>query len=355
MGMRTCVGFLFGAAALKAMARIGWVPADRRDAPHHYFWPGLGFLVASGIATIIINWRSLVGAFASLAAIGKSAPDDDPIISGRTLLIGAVVAFVAAAAVLNRMFHVSFLLILMLIAVGGLLQNIIATRAAAQTAFNPARVMGILLQGVCSLFGGRAAAINLTGAGFVAGSGAQASLLTADLVYGRWFKVPSRYQFWTQMVTIVPCALVSAWVFTQINTPGQLALDGGHHAAPVAKMWAASALMFEKGAAALPPNALRALLIGGAIGAVYTALERVKALHKWLPDSIGIGLGLVLSVSLGLTFFVGGVIMWIILGRWLKMKPVTLTTIAVACIVAEGIGGVIKPGLIKIGLIHLAH
>ncbi len=355
MGMRCCVGFLFGAAGLMAMSRLGWVPADMKDAPHHYFWPGLGFLVASGLTTIGFNWRSLAASFKSLAAIGQSGGerDDDPLISGRTLLVVGVIAFVSAALVLHRMFAVSFVLILMLIAIGGLLQNIIATRAAAQTAFNPARVMGILLQGVCALFGGRAAAINLTGAGFVAGSGAQASLLTGDLVYGRWFKVPSRYQFWTQMLTIVPCALVSAWVFTQINSPGALALDGGHHSAPVAKMWAASALMFEKGLSALPPNALRALIIGGIVGAVYTALEKVPRLDKWLPDSTGIGLGLVLSVSLGLTFFLGGFIMWIVLGRWLKMRPVTLTTIAVGSIVAEGIGGVIKPGLIKIGLFHM--
>ena len=33
----------------------------------------------------------------------------------------------------------------------------------------------------------------------------------------------------------------------------------------------------------------------------------------------------------------------------------TLTTIAVGSIVAEGIGGVIKPALIKIGLIHLGQ
>jgi len=358
MGLRTCVGFLFGACALMAMAKLGWIPAGERETPHHFFWPGLGFLVASGLATIAINWRSVAGAFASLASIGRSksaARDDDPLLSGRALLIVAVVAFVSASIVLHKVFHVSFLLILLLIAIGGLLQNIIATRAAAQTAFNPARVMGILLQGVCALFGGRAAPINLTGAGFVAGSGAQASLLTADLVYGRWFKVPSRHQFWTQMLTIVPCAVVSAWVFTQINVPGALALEGGRHAAPVAKMWAASALMFDKGFDALPANALRSLLWGGAVGVAYTLLEQVKRLHKWLPDSIGIGLGLVLSVSTGLTFFVGGFIMWIVLGRWLKMRDVTLTTIAVGSIVAEGIGGVIKPGLIKLGLIHLAQ
>ena len=42
--------------------------------------------------------------------------------------------------------------------------------------------------------------------------------------------------------------------------------------------------------------------------------------------------------------------MWIVLGRWLGWKDVTLTTIAVASIVAEGIGGVLKPVLTLAGL-----
>jgi hypothetical protein len=352
MGLRTCVGFLFGAMALMLLAKLGFTPAEFSGTPHRYFWPGLGFLVASGLTTVALNWRTITGAFSSMSKLGQGVGrDDDAIVSVPVLVIGASVIFVLAALVLHLAFHVSFLLILLLVAIGGLIQNIIATRAAAQTAFNPARVMGILLQGVCALFGGSAAAINLTGAGFVAGSGAQASTLTGDMAYGRWFRVPSRHQFWTQMLTIVPCAIVSALVFEAINTPGALALDGGHHAAPVAKMWAASALMFEKGMEALPPNAVWALLVGAAVGCGYTLLERVRRVEKWLPDSVGIGLGLVLSVSTGITFFIGGFLMWIVLGRWFKVKDVTLTTVAVGSIVAEGIGGVLKPLLLKLGLL----
>ena len=59
--------------------------------------------------------------------------------------------------------------------------------------------------------------MNLTGAGFVAGSGAQAGLLTGDMAYGRWFKVPSRYQFWAQCLTVLPCSIVAAFVFQQIH------------------------------------------------------------------------------------------------------------------------------------------
>ncbi len=350
MGMRTCVGFLVGACTLMGMAWLRWVPDT--TAPHKFFWPGLGFLVAAGLVGIVVNWRSFVDSFRSIAALGEKTEDDDPVMSGRTLILSALVAFVICAAVMKIYFHVSVLLCVILIAVGGFIQNVISTRAAALTAFNPARVMGILIQGVTAAFGGRSADINLTGAGFVAGSGAQAGALTNDFAYGRWFRVPSRWQFWLQAVTVLPCSLVAAYSFEKIAATHPMTLTS-NLPAPVAKMWAASAQIFD-GTYPLPPNAVKALLIGGAAGVAYVLLELRPSLGKWMPESTGIGLGLVLSVSYGLTFFVGGLVMWVVLGRRFGVRDVTLTTIAVGCIVAEGIGGVLKPLMTMAGLIPMA-
>ncbi len=357
MGMRTCVGFLVGAIVLMVMANYippgaDGTPADP-TAPHKYYWPGLGFLVAAGLTVMAINWRTIASAFKSILALGSKAEDDDPVLGGRAMAIFAIVAFVSTIAVLGWRFAIPIWMTAVLILIGGLIQNIIATRAAAQTAFNPARVMGILLQGVTSaLPGGSSAATNLTGAGFVAGSGAQASLLTGDLVYGKAFQVPSRWQFWTQTSTVIPCAIISAFAFLMINEDKPLVLEPAEgvsaHPAPVAKMWAASAMMFDKGSDALPQGALTWLLVGAAVGVVYTLLEHIPRLKPWIPDGTGIGLGMVLSVSLGISFFIGGFLLWIVLGRWLKIGESTLTTIAVGSIVAEGIGGVLQSILVKV-------
>ncbi|MES2746483.1 MAG: OPT/YSL family transporter [Bdellovibrionota bacterium] len=350
MGFRTCVGFLVGAILLMLLGYFG-VAADE-SAPHKFYWPGLGFLVASGLTMIVINWRSMYEALLSLVSLKDAGKDDDdPIMSPKAFLALLTGSTLLAIFILHQFFSLTIPLIVILVAIGGLLQNIISTRAAAQTAFNPARVMGILLEGICTVFGAKSAPLNLAGAGFVAGSGAQAGVLTGDLAYGRWFHVPSRYQFWAQTLTIIPCCFVSAWVFSQINVAGALSLEGGKHAAPVAKMWAQSSLMFEKGLDSLPEGALLWLAIGALVGVIYTCLELVPAIEKWLPASVGIGLGMVLSVATGITFFIGGFIMWIILRRWLGFRDITLTTIAVGCIVAEGIGGVMKPGLIHLGII----
>lgn len=346
MGFRTCVGFLAGAIVLLVMAPHTPVPA----APHRYVWPGIGFLVSTGLTIMAVNWRVIVSSLKSLVSLRGSAVDDDRVLSPRALGVFAAVALLATVLFGTLSIGLNLVLILALVVIGGFLQNVIATRAAAQTAFNPARVMGVLLQGVTALAGGSSAATNLAGAGFVAGSGAQAGNLTGDMAYGRWLGVPARWQFWTQLLTILPCAFVSAWVFEKIQTRTPLSLEGEGLPAPVAKMWAATALIFD-GSTPMPPGALTSMAVAAAIGVAYVLLENQPKLEKWVPGSIGLGIGLVLPVSYDLAFFLGGLVLWVVLGRMLKVRDITLTTIAVGCIVAEGLGGISKPLLQLAGLI----
>lgn len=346
MGLRVCVGFLVGAIVLYLMAPHTPSP----DAPHRYVWPGIGFLVASGLTLMAVNWRVIASSMRSLVSLRDKQHDDDPVISGKRLIVFAAVAFSLTALFAWLALGLNLVLVIILIVVGGFIQNVIATRAAAQTAFNPARVMGVLLQGITALAGGSSTAQNLAGAGFVAGSGAQAGNLTGDMAYGRWLKVPARWQFWVQFATVLPCALVSGLVFQGIQKTQKLALEGPGLPAPVAKIWAASALVFD-GSQAMPKNALGALAVAAVIGVLYVLVETRPQLERWVPSSVGIGIGLVLPISLDLAFFLGGVLLWLVLGRGLKVRDLTLTTIAVGSIVAEGLGGILKPLLQLAGLI----
>jgi len=222
IGLRTCFGFFVGGVALLLMAPH--VPDP--SAPHTYVWPGIMFLVTSGMTSLLMRWRVFVDSFKSLFS-GMSGGDNDPIM-GKTGTAIFVTAGLAGSILLLRFyFGLSFLIIGAMIVIGGIVLNLIATRAAAQTYFNPARVMGILLQGICALLGGSSVSTNLTGAGFVAGSGAQGGNLTGDMAYGRWYGVFSRWQFWTQASTVVACSFVSAAVFSMIQSNTPLMLEGG--------------------------------------------------------------------------------------------------------------------------------
>lgn len=346
MGLRTCVGFLFGAGVLMVLAPS----LPRPEAPHTFVWPGIGFLTASGLTLVAVNWRVMVDSLRSLVALRSSEPDPERILSGQGLVLLTLVSCGLATVALVTLFDLPLLLVVVLLAIGGLLQNIIATRAQAQTAFNPARVMGILLEGVCALFGGSAAVVNLTGAGFVAGSGAQAGNLTGDMAYGRALKIPPRWQFYGQLLTIIPCAVTSALVFQWIAGQKRLTLDSAEIAAPIAKIWATTSLIFD-GSQPMPPGALQALAIGAVIGVVYTLVEQIRRVRSFMPCSVGLGIGMVLPPAYGLAFFVGGFLFFIVLERWLRVRPVTLTTVGVGCIVAEGLGGVCKALLAAAGVL----
>lgn len=366
LGFRTCVGFLFGAAALMLMARFvpesctlairSWgamstvcVPVVPAGAPHRFVWPGIGFLTASGLTLVALNWRIMVGSLGSLFKLGDVGEAGNRVLPPRAFLAFSLAAIAAAVVVLIVLFDIPIAVVVALVAIGGLVQNVIATRAQAQTNFNPARVMGILMQGVAWLAGGHTASVNLAGAGFVAGSGGQAGMMTSDMVYGRAFRVPPRWQFVTQCLTVVPCAVAAALVFQWISGTHPMTLDS-HLAAPVAKVWAATALIFD-GSEPMPAGAITGLQIGAAIGVLYTLLERVDSIRPFIPCSVGIGIGMVLPPAYGIAFFVGGFIQWVVLGRWLRWSPATLTTISVGCVVAEGIGGVAKALLTEVGVI----
>lgn len=59
-----------------------------------------------------------------------------------------------------------------------------------------------------------------------------------------------------------------------------------------------------------------------------------------------------LPISYDLAFFLGGLLLYGLGRKVFKIGDVSLTTVAVGCIVAEGLGGVLKPLLALAGLMH---
>jgi hypothetical protein len=351
MGMRTVIGFLCGGATLLVIARF--LPETMRATPQMYMWPGVIFLVSSGLTALGLRWRVIAAALSSVVRLrGGETGDDDPIMGRGATVAVMVSGGVLAVTVLTTVFAVPLLITVVMIVVGGGLLNLIATRAYAQTAFNPVRVMGVLLQGISASLGGASVGTNLTGSGFIAGSGTQCTTLASDMYYGRQFRVPSRWQFWAQTVTVLSCAVVSALTFDFINRTTPLSFDSNALAAPAAKMWAVIGMLFDPGSdQQLPAFAVESMWIAGAVGVVWALLENSERLRRFIPGSIGLGMGLVIHPSISLAFFAGGLLMWYGLRRVMKVSDSTLSTIAIASIVGEGIGGLTQGVLKAVGLI----
>lgn len=348
MGMRTCVGFLVGGTALVAIAPLTPDP----EAPSKFIWPGVMFLVTSGLTALACHWRMIGKAVASLFN-ARSGKDDDPIMSGKTFAILALLSLIIVTVFFYIEFQLTAVVIATMIVFGGIFLQIIASRGAAQTYFNPIRVMSTMLAGVTAVLGASNAHASLSSAGFMAGTNCQATNLSGDMAYGRWYKIPSRWQFWTQATTVILSALVVAIIYDLIRDQYPMIHDSKEGLKmPVAKMWATMALLFDPDMKLnLPKYAVESMWIAGAVGVIYAMFEELTKLRCFMPGSVGIGLGMVLSPSAGFGFFLGGLFMFYLLGRYLKMNPLTLNTIAISCIVGEGIGGILTSAFKAAGLI----
>ena len=310
------------------------------------------FLVTSGLTALAINWRMIRSALKSLYSF-KGGHDENPIMSKKAMIVFTLIGLALTVVCLYVQFKLTITIIVAMIVFGGLILNMIATRAQAQTMINPARVMGILLMGVNAALGASSVNQSLTGAGFVAGSGAQGGNLTADMAYGHWYRIKASWQFWTQAATIIACSLVAALVFYFLRMNFTLDLDGsGELPAPIAVIWANIALLFDPNIeVVLPPFAIESMLIAGTVGVVWTFLENRPRIRRFLPCSIGFGLALILPLVYDFGFFFGAVMMFYVLKRFLKFSDITLTTMAIACIVAEGVGGLLQAILKAVGVI----
>ncbi|MFH2063343.1 MAG: OPT/YSL family transporter [bacterium] len=359
---RVGFGFLVGAIILAVLAP--YLPTP--DEPHKFLWPGVMFLVTGGLTTLAINYRTIGRALTSLFVRRENRSDTedrDVVMSPRTFQVLSLVVALACIVVLAWMFHVVFYITIAMLAVGGVVFNLVATRAAGESGFNPIRVVAVMLQGVCALLGGVGIHINLTGAGFAAASIGQTSILVQDGFFGRHFQIPARWQWLAQLAVLLPIAGVSALIFNEINQAYPLSLDGGVLPAPVAKMWATMALIFS-GQGELPEHAVTAMWIGGVAGILYAiadgfAAARIESAAKvgkksplrFFPHSTGIGIALIIPIAYSLSFFLGALVLCIVLPKVFKVREDTLNTLAAAGIVGEGVMGLIVIILMAAGVL----
>lgn len=361
VGFRVGLGFLLGAVILLLFAP--YVPGG--GAPQKYFWPGVGFIITSQLTLLIMKGKSVIGALKSLFSNQKQGDDEnefDTVMSGRMFKILTVIGAIATIGLLYTLFDVSVILGLTMFIVGGVVLSFIATRAAGETAFNPIRVMGIMLQGVAAMFGGATPPVLLAGAGVAAGSIDQAVMLTTDNVFGRHFRLTARQQWLLQLAVLPSIACISALVYYRISLVFPVALDSEVLAAPVAKTWASMALVFS-GSKALPPYAIEALLIGAGIGICYALIDSIAARHvktaqenststrwRFFPHNMGLGMGLIIGTFMSLAFFIGSIVFCVLLPK-LRVQNDTLNSIAAGGILGEGLIGLIVAILVSFGIL----
>lgn len=347
LGMRVGFGFLVGAGLLVLIAPY----TDQPATPHRFFWPGVAFLITSGLTSMVLNWRSTFAAIASLRNLGKDAPGEPPIIPFSWLIGLGSGVMVLIVAVLWKWFAVGIHIGIIYVLGGALFLNLIATRAAAETTFNPVRAMGIVLQGVGALAGGVDKLVSLSGAGMMAGGTSQTSILCQDLYSGRKLGVNPRTQVVLQALVLPVIAIVSVAVYQIMSIFVHISITNDALPAPVAKAWAGfSILLAER---KFPEQAASLMVMFGLLGIVVAVAERTEKIKRYVPSATGIGIALIMQVAYSLDFFVGAALFYL-LQRKFRLSDETVSSVAAAGILGEAAGGMLNGFLQSLGIFPLS-
>ncbi|MRG96070.1 OPT family oligopeptide transporter [Polyangium spumosum] len=306
-------------------------------------WIGAPMLVASGLLSFVMQWRTIVRAFQSF---GKVAGDAGTSKAGvevpmRWFAIGGSVATVGVVGIAWKFFGVP--LHLGLLAVGlTFVLSLVACRATGETDITPTGAMGKIMQLIYGVLIPQSATANLMTAGITAGSASASADLLNDLKSGYLLGANPRRQFVAQMMGILPGTIATVVGFYML-IPTAEALTGDNPAfpAPAAQQWKAVAEVFILGIDNLHPMARTCIAVGLVVGAALVALEKLLPKYKkYLPSPTGIGLGFILPFYYPLAMFLGALLAYAG-GKMNKKAEEMVVPIASGLIAGESIIGVI--------------
>ncbi len=272
-------------------------------------WGGTSIMLFSSLASVALQWRTLVRAFRRRPTTGEGA--HDPLAENEvpfSWLVAGLIPITLGLVLLQWLaFHIAIPLGLLAVAMSFVVA-LVCCRATGETDTTPIGAMGKLTQLVYAALPGSAgnATINLASAGITAAAGASAADLLTDLKSGYLLGANARRQFIAQFCGVFfgTLSIVPAWYAL---VPNKAALEAFNP--PAANMWKAVADLLTQGVHMLPHTAIVAIIVGGFIGVLLPILERVLPKFRgYLPSAMGLGLGLVIPFENGLSFALGALL-----------------------------------------------
>ncbi len=294
-------------------------------------WTGASIMVASGLLTFFMQWKTVLKAFSGIFKLfqGRKTPDTPQAaveVPDSWFITGVTISGIGCAAILHFAFGTTWWMGLIAIITTFLL-SIVACRATGESDITPIGAMGKITQLLFGFIAPSNIVTNLMTASVTAGaSGSSADLLT-DLKSGYLLGANPRQQFLAQFTGIFAGTLVIVPAFYLI-VPKASILGTEQWPAPAAQVWASVAKLLANGIHALHPTARWGLLIGALIGIVIPLLEHFlpEKIRCYIPSAMGLGLAMVIPFFNSLSMFLGAAIATL----WAKLHPDTAKTYIIA-------------------------
>jgi putative OPT family oligopeptide transporter len=324
-GMRVCISMLVGgticwAIFVPLMQHAGVIVGSGfRDVVQWTLWFGTSCMVAGGLLNFILQWRLAVSAFKGFGKLFSRAekfPTEMEVIETPMswFVAGQLISLVALALLAHASFGMPYWQSALAVVLSFALA-LVACRVTGETDTTPVGAMGKVTQLTFGALNPGNVNVNLMSANITAGSAGSAADLLTDLKSGYLLGAHPRKQFIAQFAGIFIGTVVSVFAFTLIvSKPGIIGSD--QFPAPAAQTWSAVAKALSKGFDALAPVKIWLIVIGGAVGIIFSILPLVfPKREKFLPSAAAFGLAWVFHWYYGLLFFIGAVLSW-----WFQKK-----------------------------------
>jgi putative OPT family oligopeptide transporter len=284
-------------------------------------WGGTSIMVFASLAALALQWRTVARSFTLLRGKAPATATGD--LESRMAAIevpnswfiaGLVPLTLAMMAVLMVAFQIAWWAGLIAVVMSFVL-SMVASRATGETDTTPIGAMGKVMQLLFAALSPGNVTHNLMSAGAGANSASSSADLLTDLKSGYLLGANPRKQFIAQSIGIIfgTLAVVPAWY---LLIPDTAALE--KYPLPATQSWVAVAQVLSNGIESLPMSARWAIVIGALLGILLPVLERsFPKARKWLPSSMGLGLGWVVFFSNALAFAIGATLAWV----WAQWKP----------------------------------
>lgn len=309
-------------------------------------WPATGMLIAGGLTALFLRWSVMARTFTSLSG-AKIRSEDFPMswVIGGSLLS-------AFALILVQKFMLGMPVWMTLVAMGmSLPLMLVGLRVLGETNWGPISALSNMMQAIFGVLAPGHVAANMVASGVTGSIVAESEGLMQDFKTGHLIGSTPRYLTYVQLLAVPIGAATVSCVYPLLRDTYGIGGDHGLQS-PISQKWAGFAQLLSQGLSALPPGALAALVIGSALGILFTVLEGTR--HKrWTPSPTGVGIGMLVPGAAIIPMFVGALIDV----AWGRLHPKSherhLVPLASGFVAGEAIVAVVVPILVAAGLLAL--
>ncbi len=354
-GMRVCAtmfvsGTLCWAVVVPVLQARGLIEGAGFAALVQWtLWFGASCMVAAGLLSFALSWRTALSAFRDLGQIlsvrssaasegGRiEAPIEAPM---SWFAAGQIVSLVALAWLGHASFDMPVWQTAIAVALSFWLA-LVACRVTGETDTTPVGAMGKVTQLIFGALSPGNVNVNLMSANVTAGAATSAADLLTDLKSGYLLGANPRQQFLAQFSGIFVGTVVSVLAFA-VLVPNAQVLGTDQFPAPAAQTWAAVAIALGQGLSSLESVKLWLIFAGAVVGVVLTlAPVLLPKYQAYLPSASGFGLAWVFHWYYGLLFFLGALIAFLLERRKPKLAEEFTLPVASGVVAGGSLMGVV--------------